>query len=54
MRYKPGVWGDILLNEVASDIALLVREYFSIFETKIPILLLRHLSAYMPYVDPEA
>ena len=54
MRYKPGVWGDILLNEVASDLALLVRKYFSTFETKVPLLLLRHLSQFMPYVDPEA
>ena len=54
MRYRPGPWGDILLNEVESDIALLVRNYFSTFETKVPILLLRHLSEFSPYIDSEA
>jgi hypothetical protein len=53
MRYRPGAWGDILLNEVESKLALLVRNYFSAFETKIPILLLRHLSEFSPYIDPE-
>ncbi len=54
MRYRPGTWGEILLNEIDSNLSLLIRRYFSTFETKVPLLLLRNLSKFMPYIDPDA
>ncbi|WP_461536291.1 YaaC family protein [Spongorhabdus nitratireducens] len=50
MRYSPDRWGGILLNEVNSDISLIVRKYLSAFENKFPILLLRSISKYYPYI----
>ncbi|MGI4853423.1 MAG: YaaC family protein [Janthinobacterium lividum] len=50
MRYRPGDWGDVLLNEVDSDLFLLIRKYFSTFEIKVPILLLRSLSKFNPVI----
>ncbi len=53
MRYTPDHWGEILLNEVRSDISLITRKYLSAFENKLPILLLRALSKFYPYVPSE-
>ncbi len=50
MRYSPHHWGSVLLNEINSDQSLIVRKYLSSFENKFPILMLRSLSKYFPYV----
>lgn len=51
MRYSPDNWGNILLNDVDSDISLITRKYLSAFENKMPLLLLRSLSKYFPYIE---
>lgn len=48
MRYRPDEWGNVLLNEVSSDISLLTRHYFSSFERKLLPLILRSISRYYP------
>lgn len=53
MRYSPDQWGDVLLNEVRSDISLITRKYLSAFENKLPTLLLRSTSKFFPYVSAE-
>ncbi|MBX9347569.1 hypothetical protein K5M36_10760 [Chromobacterium vaccinii] len=50
MRYSPGMWGDILLNNVDTDVSLIIRKYLSALEAKMPILSLRSISKYYPYV----
>ncbi len=54
MRYSPDNWGDVLLNEVRSDVSLITRKYLSAFENKFPVLLLRALSKFYPYVSGES
>ncbi|GAB4057267.1 YaaC family protein [Uliginosibacterium sediminicola] len=54
MRYSPDHWGEILLNQVRSDISLITRKYLSAFENKFPVLLLRSLSKFHPYVSAES
>lgn len=54
MRYSPDHWGEILLNQVRSDISLITRKYLSAFENKLPVLLLRSLSKFYPYVSSES
>lgn len=54
MRYSPDHWGEILLNQVRSDISLITRKYLSAFENKFPALLLRSLSKFYPYVSSES
>ena len=54
MRYSPDHWGEILLNQVRSDISLITRKYLSAFENKLPVLLLRSLSKFYPYVSPDS
>lgn len=49
MRYRPDEWGNVLLNQVSSDISLLTRHYFSSFQRKFFIIILRSLSRYLPY-----
>ncbi len=51
MRYAPDDWGEILSNQVHSDISLITRKYLSAFENKAPALLLRSLSRFYPYVS---
>ncbi len=51
MRYSPDHWGSILLNEVNSDVSLITRKYLSSFENKFPMLILRLISQYYPYVE---
>ena len=50
MRYSPDHWGSVLLNETSSDQSLITRKYLSAFENKFPILILRSISKYFPYV----
>jgi hypothetical protein len=50
MRYRPDEWGSVLRNEVASNISLLTRHYFSAFQRKFFIVVLRAISQYSPYV----
>ncbi len=50
MRYSPDHWGSVLLNETSSDQSLIIRKYLSAFENKLPILILRSISKYFPYV----
>ncbi len=49
MRYRPDEWGGVLLNEVASNISLLTRHYFSSLQRKFMLLVLRSVSRYIPY-----
>jgi hypothetical protein len=49
MRYRPDEWSEILLNEVSSRVALITRHYFSTWERKVLILLLRSISRFIPY-----
>lgn len=51
MRYSPDNWGSILLNDVDSDVSLITRRYLSTLESKIPIIMLRSISKYFPYID---
>lgn len=51
MRYRPDEWGSVLLNDVRSGISLISRHYFSSFQRKFLILILRHLSRYIPYAS---
>lgn len=54
MRYSPDYWGEVLLNQVRSDVTLITRKYLSAFENKFPILLLRSLSRFHPNVTTES
>jgi hypothetical protein len=49
MRYRPDEWGSVLLNNVSSGISLLTRHYFSSFQRKFMLLVLRSISRYVPY-----
>lgn len=49
MRYRPDEWGSVLLNEVSSNISLLARHYFSSFQRKFLIVVLRSISRYVPH-----
>lgn len=49
MRYRPEEWGSVLVNDVPSSISLLTRHYFSSFERKFLLLVLRTASRYLPY-----
>ncbi len=51
MRYRPEEWGNVILNEVSTDTSLLTRHYFSNFERKFLLLVLRCLSRYNPVVQ---
>jgi len=51
MRYSPDKWGSILFNEGNSDVSLITRKYLSAFENKFPILALRSISRFYPYVS---
>lgn len=51
MRYSPDRWGSMLHNETHSGISLIARKYLSAFENKFPMLMLRSISRYHPYID---
>jgi hypothetical protein len=53
MRYRPDEWGNILLNSVDSATSLATRHYFSSFERKFFVLILRSVSRYLPYAAPS-
>lgn len=50
MRYSPDNWGNILLNDVDTDVSLIIRKYLSMLEGKMPIMVLRMISKYFPYI----
>lgn len=54
MRYRPDEWGNVLTNDVPSNVALLTRHYFSSFQRKFFIVILRSMSRYIPYVPPAS
>jgi len=51
MRYRPEEWGNVLSNEVSSQLSLLTRHYFSSFQRKFLIVVLRSISRYLPYAS---
>ncbi|MFY2823953.1 YaaC family protein [Ruegeria sp. MALMAid1280] len=51
MRYRPDDWGNVILNEVSTDTSLLTRHYFSNYERKIILLILKCISRYTPTVE---
>lgn len=51
MRYRPDEWGNVILNEVSTDTSMITRHYFSNFERKFLLLVLRCMSRYWPSVD---
>lgn len=51
MRYRPEEWGSVLSNEVSSQLSLLTRHYFSSFQRKFLIVVLRSISRYLPYAS---
>lgn len=51
MRYSPDKWGGILLNDVDTDASLIIRKYLSALEAKMPMLALRTISRYYPYIS---
>jgi hypothetical protein len=53
MRYSPDHWGEVLLNQVNTNVSLIITKYLSSFELKMPILLLRSLSKFHPIVSNE-
>ncbi|WP_081618537.1 YaaC family protein [Methyloversatilis universalis] len=54
MRYSPDHWGEILLNQVNTNISLIISKYISTFELKMPILVLRSISKFHPIVSNES
>lgn len=48
MRYSPHAWGDIISNKISSKYSLLISEYIHLFERKFPILVVRHITNYLP------
>ena len=40
-RYDPPLWGEILSNKINSNVSYLIYKYFSVFENKLPYLILR-------------
>lgn len=54
MRYSPDHWGEVLLNQVNTNISLIISKYISSFELKMPILLLRSISKFHPIVSSES
>ncbi|MFT8478702.1 YaaC family protein [Gluconobacter oxydans] len=50
MRYRPDEWGSVLLNDVSSNLSLITRHYFSSFQRKFFVIVLRSISRYTPYV----
>lgn len=49
MRYRPDEWGSVLSNSVASQTSLITRHYFSSFQKKFLLLVLRSISRYYPF-----
>lgn len=53
MRYSPDQWGEVLLNQVDTNVSLIISKYLSSFELKMPILVLRSLSKFHPIVSSD-
>ncbi len=53
MRYRPDEWGNVLTNDVSSDVFILTKHYFSNLERKFQILVLRSASRYIPYISRD-
>lgn len=51
MRYRPDEWGNILTNNVKSNIYLLTRHYFSSLQSKFLVLILRCTTKYIPFAS---
>lgn len=51
MRYRPDEWGNVLLNDVRSEISLLTRHYFSSLQKKFMVLVLRSITKYIPFAS---
>lgn len=47
-RYDPPLWGKILSNHINSDVSYLISRYFSIYEQKLPYILLRQIGRNYP------
>lgn len=54
MRYSPDHWGEVLLNQVNTNVSLIISKYISSFELKMPVLLLRSISKFHPIVSSES
>lgn len=54
MRYSPDHWGEVLLNQVSTNVSLIITKYLSSFESKMPVLLLRSFSKFHPIVSNES
>lgn len=50
MRYSPDHWGEVLLNQVNTNVSLIMSKYLSSFESKMPIILLRSYSKFYPII----
>lgn len=50
MRYQPEIWGAILANEYETKISTLIRYYLTLFEQKLPFLIMRSTSNFYPVV----
>lgn len=48
MRYSPHAWSDIISNKISSKYSLLISEYIHLFELKFPILVVQHITNYLP------
>lgn len=53
MRYSPDHWGEVLLNQVNTNVSLIISKYLSAIEQKMPVLLLRSFSKFYPIVSSE-
>ncbi|MBN8923951.1 MAG: hypothetical protein J0I96_12790 [Rhodanobacter sp.] len=54
MRYSPDHWGEVLLNQVSTNVSLIMSKYLSSFETKMPIILLRSYSKFYPIMSSDS
>lgn len=54
MRYSPDHWGEVLLNQVNTNVSLIISKYLSSVELKLPVLLLRSFSKFHPIVSNES
>lgn len=50
MRYQPEIWGAILSNEYETQVSSLIRYYLTLFEQKLPFLIMRSTSNFYPVV----
>lgn len=54
MRYSPDHWGEVLLNQVSTNVSLIMSKYLSSFELKMPVLLLRSYSKFYPVISSDS